>query len=330
MNKWLKRSLIGLAALVVLAVAAVGGVIAFYEPARLPPLAAGNSLPGFEKWNMAEIPQPQRVTMRDGAPLAYRFYPGRKELAVVLVHGSSGTGVSMHKLAQAIQAAGGTVYVIDLRGHGGSGTVNGDTLYKNQLDDDLVDFVKGTGLTDTNIHRTLAGFSSGGGFVLRTASGPNKTMFDAYLAISPYIANDAPTNKPGSGGWASVALPRVIALSVLDGIGLPWFQGLPAVRFATDAKPDRNRTPIYSYRLVTGMQIGQDWRTRLARIEQPTWVVVGSKDELFHPDQFLPTLKPLSPKISVSVQPGHSHLDMIADPKACFMLSMLWRQMTRE
>ncbi|HYC64988.1 MAG TPA: alpha/beta fold hydrolase, partial [Reyranellaceae bacterium] len=205
MNKWLKRGLIGVGALVVLAVAAVGGVIAFNEPARLPPLAAGNSLPGFEKWNMAEIPQPQRVTMRDGAPMTYRFYPGRKEHAVVLVHGSSGTGVSMHKLAQAIQAAGGTVYVLDLRGHGGSGTRNGDTSYKDQLDDDLVDFVKATGLTDTQIHRTLIGFSSGGGFVLRTASGANRTMFDAYLAISPMIAVDSPTTRPGSGGWASVA-----------------------------------------------------------------------------------------------------------------------------
>ena len=330
MSRWLRRSLIGLAALAILAVAAVGAVIAFNEPARLPPLAAGNSLPGFEKWNPAEIPQPQRVTMRDGAPMAYRFYPGRKELAVVLVHGSTGTGVSMHKLAQAIQAAGGTVYAIDLRGHGGSGTANGDTSYKGQLDDDLVDFVKGTGLTDTRIHRTLIGFSSGGGFVLRTASGANGTMFDAYLAISPYIAHDSPTNKPSSGGWASVAMPRTIALSVLDRLGLAWFQGLPVVRFATDAKPDQNRTPAYSYRLTTGMQIGLDWRERLKRIEQPTWVVIGSKDELMMPNEFLPTLKPLSPKISVSVQPGHTHLDMIADPKACFMLSMLWRQMTRE
>jgi non-heme chloroperoxidase len=330
MNRWLKRSLVGLAAVLVLAIGAAGGVIAFNEPARLPPLAAGNSLPGFDTWNMAELPQPLRVTMRDGAPLSYRFYPGRKELAVVLVHGSSGTGLSMHKLAQALQAAGGTVYAIDLRGHGGSGTINGDTSYKDQLDDDLVDFVKGTGLTDTQIHRTLIGFSSGGGFVLRTASGANRGLFDGYLAIAPFVAHDAPTNRPGSGGWASVALPRAIALSVLDRLGLPWFQGLPVVRFATDARADRNRTPVYSFRLTTGMQVGQDWRTRLSRIERPTWVVVGSKDELMLPDQYLPTLRPLSPKISVSVQPGHGHLDMIADPKACFMLSMVWRQMTRE
>jgi pimeloyl-ACP methyl ester carboxylesterase len=101
------------------------------------------------------------------------------------------------------------------------------------------------------------------------------------------------------------------------------------VRFATDAKPDRNRTPIYSFRLTVGMQIGPDWRTRLTRVEQPTWVVVGSKDELMNPDQYLPTLGPLSKKISVSVQPGFGHLDMIADPKACFMLSMLWREMAR-
>lgn len=330
MNKWLKRGLIGLGSLVVLLAAGVAGVIAFDEPSELPPLKAGDSLPGFSTWNMAEIPPPQRLTARDGAPLVYRHYPGRKDLAVVLVHGSSGTSVSVHKLAQAIQAAGGTVYAINLRGHGGSGTRNGDSSYKAQLDDDLVDFVKATGLTDTQIHRTLIGFSSGGGFALRTASGPNGTLFDAYLAISPYIAHDSPTSKPRSGGWAGVAIGRLVALAVLDRVGLPWFQGLPVIRFATAARPDDTRTPAYSYRLTTGMQIGPDWRERLRRIEQPTWVVVGSKDELFHPDQYLPSLKPLSPKISVSVQPGHGHMDMIADPKAAFMLSMLWRQMTRE
>jgi len=51
------------------------------------------------------------------------------------------------------------------------GTVNGDVSYRRQLDDDLVDFVQAAGLADPKIRRSLIGFSSGGGFVLRTASG---------------------------------------------------------------------------------------------------------------------------------------------------------------
>ena len=102
------------------------------------------------------------------------------------------------------------------------------------------------------------------------------------------------------------------------------------VRFATAALPDENRTPFYSYRLVAGMDLGPNWRARLAGIQEPTVVVVGSKDELFNADKFLPTLGPLNKKVSVSVQPGFSHLDMIGDSRATFMLSMLWRQMTRD
>ena len=68
---------------------------------------------------------------------------------------------------------------------------------------DLADFMKAANLTDPQIHKTLIGFSSGGGFVLREASGPNRGLFDAYLAISPYIAYDAPTRRPSTGGWTS-------------------------------------------------------------------------------------------------------------------------------
>src|SRR5215471_14211922 len=117
-----RRALLAFAALLVVIVAGLASVVAFDSPAPLPRLAAGDTLPGIEKWNMAELPAVARVTARDGAPLTWRLYPGLKDRAVVLVHGSSGASISMHKIAQALQAAGATVYSISLRGHGGSGT----------------------------------------------------------------------------------------------------------------------------------------------------------------------------------------------------------------
>ena len=81
---------------------------------------SADSHPGFANIKPADVPQVQRVTARDGAPLAYRHYPGRPNLAVVLVHGSSATSFSMHILAKAIQDAGCGVLAIDLRGHGDS------------------------------------------------------------------------------------------------------------------------------------------------------------------------------------------------------------------
>ncbi len=324
---WTRRIALGFVGILVLLVGGFGAVIALDGPVAPPRLAAGDTLPGFSSWNMAEIPAVSRVTARDGAPLTYRLYPGRRDRAVVLVHGSSGASISMQKAAQALQAAGATIYSISLRGHGGSGTTNGDSSYEGQLDDDLADFVKAVGIERPGIHKSLVGFSSGGGFVLRAASGTNRGLFDTYLAISPYIAYDSPTERPASGGWASIAVPRMIALSILDGFGLPWFQGLPVVRFATNAGPSDNRTPIYSYRLLTGMQLGRDWRARIPRIDRPTTVMIGSADELFVADQMKPLFAELNPAISVSVQPGLGHMDMITDPRAWAAVAATWQRL---
>jgi len=319
------RILTAASVFVLVAVASFAAVIAFDAPAAPPVLAAGNSIPGMAQWNFAELPARQSVKARDGAPLNYRVYPGRADHVVVLVHGSSGSGVDMLKLAQALQAAGATVYAISLRGHGGSGTISGDVAYRGQLDDDLGDFVKALKLDRQGLHRTLAGFSSGGGFVLRIAGSPHSNLFDDYIAISPYIAHDSPTTKPNSGGWAGAAVPRIVALTLLDRLGLPWFQGLPAVHFATAAKADENRTPVYSFRLSASLQLGLDWRAVLARISRPTRIVIGANDELFNADQFQPMLQAINPRIGVTVVPDQGHLSMIADPTALAAIVTAWQ-----
>jgi pimeloyl-ACP methyl ester carboxylesterase len=322
-----RRILIAAGLLLLLVIGAFAAVIAFNAPTAPPVLAAGNSIPGIAQWNFAELPKPQTLKARDGAPINYRLYPARPDRVVVLVHGSSGTDVSMLKLAQALQAAGASVYAISLRGHGGSGTANGDVSYLGQLDDDLADVVKGLGLDKPGVHRTLTGFSSGGGFVLRIAGGRQAGLFDDYLAISPYIGQDSPTNKPNAGGWAGVAVPRIIALSLLNSIGLAWFQDLPTVHFATDAKASNSRTPAYSYRLAGSLQVGRDWRAVLARIAAPTEIVVGANDELFNADQFNPMLQTINQRIGVTIVPNETHLGMIADPPATAAIAAAWRKL---
>ena len=329
MAKWSRYLLYSLSALLLTVVGAVGAVIAFDEPAPIKRLAAGDSLPGADKWDWKSLPAVSKVAARDGAPLAYRLYAGSADRAVVLVHGSSGAGITMHRLALELQAAGATVYTISLRGHGGSGTVVGDISYKDQLDDDLVDFVRSVGLDKPGIHRTLIGFSSGGGFVLRTASGQNAQLFDAYLPISPYVGYGSPTVRPSAGGWVSVSIPRTIALAVLDRIGLPWFQHLTTIRFATDAAPSVNRTPAYSWRLQSGMHLHLNWAEEIGRITRPTILVVGARDELFLGDQFAPLFAKLNPAIRVVVLPELGHMTMITSDKAVEEITALWQRLTR-
>jgi hypothetical protein len=115
---------------------------------------------------------------------------------------------------------------------------------------------------------------------------------------------------------------------VLDGLGLPWFQDLPVVRFATDAKPDNNRTPIYSFRLVSSLQLGRDWRAILTGIRGNARIVVGADDELFNAQQFAPMMQAINPRISVTVVPKQTHLGMIADPAATVAVADTWRQLS--
>jgi len=108
---------------------------------------------------------------------------------------------------------------------------------------------------------------------------------------------------------------------------LPWFQELPVIHFATDAKASNTRTPIYSFRLAASLQLGRDWRALLARITAPTAIVVGASDELFNADAFKPTMQALNPRIVVTVVPNEGHLGMIADPPALAAIAAAWRKL---
>lgn len=116
----------------------------------------------------------------------------------------------MHVLAQALAAQGYAVAALDLRGHGGSG-VRGQAAYVGQLEDDLKDFMRALPYTGP---QTLIGFSSGGGFALRFAGSQRQGLFDRYVLLSPYLHPQAPTSRPGDGGWVSVGLPRLVALAL--------------------------------------------------------------------------------------------------------------------
>ena len=310
----MKRFLITMLIVVTGLVAALGLAIALGGPGEAPPPMSSIGDP-FKNVDFSDLPELSYFTARDGAKLAFRAYPASSDAvkgSVVLVHGSSATSSSMHLMAKGFAAAGYAAYALDVRGHGKSGT-KGHIAYIGQLEDDMEDFVHSTQLAQPS---TLAGFSSGGGFVLRFAGSPRQELFSNYLLLSPWISQDAATLRPGNGGWATVGVPRIIATAVLNGFGVHAFDDLPVVRFAVAERDKGLLTPQYSFALAQNFRPERDYQANIRAVRQPLRVLVGQNDEVSYADRFAAVFKTAGKDVPVTVLPGIDHISLTLDPVA--------------
>jgi len=279
----MKRVPIILIIIITVVLAGFALTIAFGGPGQPSPMSSISD--PFKKVDFSDLPKLSHFTARDGAKLAFRAYPAANDAikgSVVLVHGSSATSSSMHVMAKGFAAAGYTVYALDIRGHGGSGS-KGHISYIGQLEDDLEDFVRASKLAQP---ATLIGFSSGGGFVLRFAGSARQKLFANYLLLSPYISQDAATSRPSSGGWVSVGVPRIIAIAILDGFGVHAFDDLPVIRFAVTEENKGFLTPQYSFALAQNFQPKRDYGASIRAMTQPVQILVGQNDQVFYAEKF--------------------------------------------
>jgi alpha-beta hydrolase superfamily lysophospholipase len=301
-----------LIALPLVALLLLAGAIAFGGPGEPAAMASIND--PFKQVDFSDLPTARQFSARDGTPLTYRAYApqGTPRGSVVLVHGSSARGDSMHVLARALAASGLAAYALDMRGHGDSG-VRGRIAYVGQLDDDLEDFMRSV---QPARPATLAGFSSGGGFALRVAAGERQALFDRYLLLSPFISQDAPTYRPDSGGWVSVGIPRIVALSLLDAVGVQAFGALPVTRFALNDRAKALLTPSYSYALASNFRPRADWRASIRSARQPMRLLAGEQDEAFHAERFAAVFQAEGKNLPVTLLPGVNHIGLTLDPAA--------------
>jgi len=320
----MRKVLWGLGGLIAVVLGVLGSVLAFDAPVKPPPLASVSN--PFKDVDFSDLPAVQTYSGRDGAKLGYRVYEGGGAQVAVLIHGSSDNGAGMHPLAKALRDAGASVYVPVIRGHLNFGR-GGDIDYIGQLEDDLADFAAVLRPLHPKASFTLVGFSSGGGFVLRVIAGPDEKLFDRFVLISPLLARGALTIRPGTGGWVSVAKPRIIALSLLNRIGMNWFNGLPIVAFATSPNAP-NLTSVYSYRLAVDFGAPPDYLAGFARSTRPAALLVGGADELFYPDRFEPALRPARPDLPITIVPGIGHIGMTVSPEGIAAVRKSFMELT--
>jgi alpha-beta hydrolase superfamily lysophospholipase len=218
----------------------------------------------------------------------------------------------MLPLAQGLEAAGFIVYALDMRGHGESGR-KGQIAQIGQLEDDLEDFIHAVRPAGP---RLLVGFSAGGGFALRFAADARRRMFDAYLLLAPFLSQNASTYRPASGGWASVGLPRIFGLVVLNRLGFTGLNHLPVTAYSLAPEAEALLTPRYAYALAMNFRPHNDYQADIARANVPMEVLVGDSDDQFHADRFAAEFSAASPKVAVTIVPGVGHVGLTLGPSA--------------
>ena len=315
MSKWMIRfplnvlgwalGLVGIAALTLTAMIAT-------PLERLPELTSiSRSARAVDRSTMPPL---SRFSARDGTELAYRHYPARGPSSgkiAILVHGSSGSSVAVHGLADALAARGVETYAPDIRGHGGSGS-RGDVGFIGQLENDIADLIAVVRKVSPTEPLTLLGHSAGGGFALRVAGSPIQDLFARTVLLAPYLGYDAPTNRPDSGGWAKADIPRFLALVALGKIGIDCCEGLPTLAFSVPANSERILNPTYSYRLMRNFAT-RGYQRDLAAARHPVTLISGAADELMLADKYADTVHAVSPSVEVKLIDGVDHMGIVGN-----------------
>jgi pimeloyl-ACP methyl ester carboxylesterase len=312
----MKLIIASFAAIAVFSISALAIAVGFGDPS---PIAAMDSINSpFKNLDYSALPSTQRFKARDGTALAYRHYmanPAANETfinrRIVLIHGSSASSTSMHTMAQALSKAGYVVDALDMRGHGDSG-VRGHIAYIGQLEDDVTDFMRAVPYTGPN---TLLGFSAGAGFTLRYSASEQAALFDRYLLLAPFLIQ-APTNRPNSGGWASVGIPRIVALTILNRIGITRWNDLTVTQFALNDEAKKFLTPTYSYALSANFGAHLDYVQDIAKSPQNLKLIVGADDELMFADRYASVFTSAGKSIPITIVPAANHIGLTLNAPA--------------
>ena len=233
--------------------------------------------------------QPATFTMRDGTELFARRYPANSDDTILLLHGvttdSSNFQTSAERLRQANNAE---VVALDLRGHGQSGGATGDVDFIGQYETDVADVVAILRVEKPNGRFVLAGHSMGGGIALRYGLLEDAPAIDGYLLFAPHLGVNTPTmpnpqpeNAEMADAFTQLHIPRLIGLSMLNGLGIKMFNQQPTMFFNLPTET----THIYSYRAMVNSSPA-DYAATLTAVTQPMLVLVGSNDEAFVADAY--------------------------------------------
>ncbi|WP_461535167.1 alpha/beta hydrolase [Spongorhabdus nitratireducens] len=254
----------------------------------------------------------QSVTLRDGKALFFRLYEADSDTTLILLHGSGSESRYLSQLASFL-AKNGTMRVItpDLRGHGRNDGARGDIDYIGQLDHDIEDLFGYVKEHYAGTRIVLGGHSSGGGMALRYVGNKSVPQPDGLLLIAPYLGHKAPTVKPNSGEWVTVALKRWIGLEMINRLGFSALNGLPVLLFnRPESWNDSLQVDSYSYRMAVNFA-PNNYLEDISSISMPALVLVGENDESFYPDKFSEVFDDTKQHIDIHIVDSANHMNIV-------------------
>lgn len=258
---------------------------------------------------------------RDGVKLPVRHLASKSEQAplIIIIHGSGWHGGGYLPIAKYLSENGDfNILIPDLRGHGEKPQRRGDIDYIGQLEDDLSDLIKA--FKKPNSEVIMIGHSSGGGLVIRYAGGPYGADLNKAILLSPFLKYDAPTIRQNAGGWARPLIRRIIGLSMLNSIGVNWFNGMTIMQFkypesVLNGPQGHTATQSYSFRLNTSFHPRDAYLEDIKKL--PEFLLVsGKEDDAFLADQFQPTMEAVTQKGEYKIIDGVDHLGIISNETA--------------
>jgi len=226
----------------------------------------------------------QTYSARDGAQLPYRYYQGSSDTVLIFLHGITEPSLYLREFGRYLSRLGlADVYLPDLRGYGDRPVRRGDIDYIGQLDDDLEDLFGHVRHRHPGARIVFGGHSAGGATALRQTIRPIHKEIAAYLLLAPALSPNAPLDrKGGSGNESKVSIPRYLALLLLNAAGIRRFNGAVVYRRLTPSERlHGTETCRLSYRLAASRMVGNRYGDYLAKLTQPTLVLVGEDDEVF-------------------------------------------------
>ena len=266
-------------------------------------------------FDYTNLPKLDSFTARDGSSLNYRYYPSQSNKIIILIHGSGWHSRYFLPLAQFLSSEGlAQVYTPDLRGHGHKPARRGDVDYIGQYEDDLADLIAHLRKDNPNALLVLGGHSSGGGLAIRFGGSRYGSQVNAYILLSPFLKYNAPTMRSDSGGWAHPYTWRIVGLTMLNNLGIHFFDYLSVIEFNMPKEArDGTETLIYSHRLNVAYH-PKNYAKDLAAIQQQILVVAGTADDAYHADQFEPVISKYTVAI-VKLLPNVTHMGLVVGPE---------------